>query len=94
MVDTFLLRQFGAQIRALRLKKNFSQEELAYKTGLHRTYIGMIERGERNITLSNIALFASVFDLSLSQLFEWDPTAVQPSSSSSRRKAKKLPSPF
>lgn len=49
-----LLVAFGDVIRNLRKGKGFSQEELADRAGLHRTYIGMIERGEKNIALENI----------------------------------------
>lgn len=49
-----ILIQFGERIRELRKEKNLSQEELAFKADLHRTYIGMIERAEKNITLLNV----------------------------------------
>ena len=49
-----ILLQFGEKVRELRKEKNLSQEELAFKADLHRTYIGMIERAEKNITLLNI----------------------------------------
>jgi len=45
---------FGQRVRALRTRKGISQEELADRCGVHRTYMGRIERGETNITLSNI----------------------------------------
>jgi len=45
-----------------------SQEELADKTGFHRTYIGFIERGERNLSLKNIEVFAKTFSLKISEL--------------------------
>lgn len=63
-----LLVKFGNRIRILRKKKNWTQEDLAYKTGFHRTYIGMIERGERNPSLININVFAEVFKISVSEL--------------------------
>lgn len=53
-----VLRHFGARIRKLRKSQGFSQEELGRIAGLHRTYIGMIERGEKNITLLNIEKLA------------------------------------
>jgi len=56
MINSFLLKEFGDRIRNLRAKKNISQEVLSFETGFHRTYIGMIERGERNISLSNMAV--------------------------------------
>jgi transcriptional regulator with XRE-family HTH domain len=48
------LMAFGRRVRELRQVRNISQEELAHLAGVHRTYIGMIERGEKNITLLNI----------------------------------------
>ena len=70
MVNEFLLKEFGNRIKQLRLQKEYSQEKLSFLTGFHRTYIGMIERGERNISLSNIAVFAKVFEISLSELLD------------------------
>ena len=49
-----IARAFGQRVRALRTKKGISQEELADRCGVHRTYMGRIERGETNITLTNI----------------------------------------
>lgn len=68
MVNTFLLKEFGLKIRNLRTQKKLSQEQLSFKTGFHRTYIGMIERGERNISLTNIAVFAKAFKMDVSEL--------------------------
>lgn len=62
--------QFGEKVKAARKKKNISQEELASIANLHRTYIGMIERGEKNITLINIIKLARALDVSASQLLE------------------------
>ena len=64
-----LLRQFGAIVREYRLGIGISQEELGLRTELDRTYIGGIERGERNISLLNIARLAMALGLSLSELF-------------------------
>ncbi|MDP3764624.1 MAG: helix-turn-helix transcriptional regulator [bacterium] len=63
-----LLEKFGKKIREERFKRGFSQEELAIRTGVHRTYIGMIERGEKNITLINIKKIAKAFDLTIDKL--------------------------
>ncbi|MCL2614686.1 MAG: helix-turn-helix domain-containing protein [Nocardioidaceae bacterium] len=54
--DTELDRRkaFGAQVRALRKPRGLSQEQLAHLAGLDRTYVGSVERGERNISLDNI----------------------------------------
>jgi transcriptional regulator with XRE-family HTH domain len=65
-----ILIKFGNKIRDLRVKQEWSQELLAEKTGFHRTYIGMIERAERNLSLSNIEVFARTFDISISELLK------------------------
>jgi transcriptional regulator with XRE-family HTH domain len=65
-----ILVQFGNRIRERRIFLGISQEKLAEITGFHRTYIGMVERGERNISLKNINVFANAFKLSTSQLLE------------------------
>ena len=62
---------FGNKVREIRKTKNLSQEDLADKADLHRTYIGMIERGERNISLTNIAVFAMVFEMTISELLDF-----------------------
>jgi transcriptional regulator with XRE-family HTH domain len=49
---------FGKSVRALREERGYSQEELAERAGFHRNYVGGIERGERNVTLENIAKLA------------------------------------
>lgn len=69
-VETNILNKFGEKIKKLRLEKNWSQEVLAEKTGFHRTYIGMIERGERNLSLKNIETFANTFEMEMSELLE------------------------
>ena len=53
-----ILEKFGKRVREERLKQNLSQEKLASKASVHRTYIGMIERAEKNITLQNIEKIA------------------------------------
>jgi transcriptional regulator with XRE-family HTH domain len=69
--DRILLQEFGKRIRKLRAERNLSQEELSFLTGFHRTYIGMVERGERNLSLSNIGAFAKVFEVSISDLMDF-----------------------
>jgi len=64
------LVKFGEKVKKERLKKNLSQEELAARAGVHRTYIGMIERAEKNITLGNIARIAKALDLEIMDLFK------------------------
>lgn len=63
-----ILVNFGQRIRTLRKERGLSQEQLAELTGFHRNYIGMIERGERNPSLTNIEVFAKTFGMSLSEL--------------------------
>ena len=58
------------KIRTERLKRNLSQEKLGEIAGVHRTYIGMIERGEKNITLLNMEKLAMALDMELKQLLE------------------------
>ena len=58
----------AANIRVFREEKNLSQEEFADICGLHRTYVGSVERGERNVTLSTLEVFASVMGVSVPQL--------------------------
>jgi transcriptional regulator with XRE-family HTH domain len=71
MLDQILIEEFGKRIRQLRTERNLSQEELSFQTGFHRTYIGMVERGERNISLSNIGVFAEAFGVNISELFRF-----------------------
>ncbi len=58
------LELFGKVVRSHREALGISQEELAARAGLHRTYIGSVERGERNISLKNILVFASALHTS------------------------------
>ena len=61
---------FGNRIRNLRLAQGISQEALADRANLHRTYIGAVERGERNITLLNANRIASALGVSLAECVE------------------------
>ena len=61
--------QFGSRIAALRKQRNISQEELAERCGVHRTYIGSIERGEKSPTLNTIERFAKGLNVSITDLF-------------------------
>jgi transcriptional regulator with XRE-family HTH domain len=65
-----ILIKFAKRVRAERKKLGLSQEEFAAKSGFHRTYIGMIERAERNITISNIEKLAKALHLSISTLLK------------------------
>ncbi len=64
-----VLIAFGEKVRELRKEKGLSQEELSFKADLHRTYIGMIERAEKNITLTNIEKIAKALDVDIKKLF-------------------------
>ena len=58
-----ILEKFGERVREERVKQHLSQEELASRAGVHRTYIGMIERAEKNITLKNIEKIAKALGM-------------------------------
>lgn len=59
---------FGERVRARRLELGLSQESLAQKAGLHRTYVGSLERGERNVALINILKLGKALDLDAGSL--------------------------
>ena len=63
-----LLVAFGAAVRRLRRDRSWSQEEFADRVGLHRTYVGAIERGERNLSLVNVGRIAAALQVPLSGL--------------------------
>ncbi len=64
-----VLIKFGQKVRGERKRLGLSQEELASRASVHRTYIGMIERAEKNITLENIEKVAKALNLKLSDFF-------------------------
>lgn len=66
-----ILIKFGRNVHLRRKELGISQEKLAEKAGLHRTYIGMIERAEKNITLINIERLANALNMSVSQLLNF-----------------------
>ena len=63
-------KTFGENIRKERLKKGLSQEDFAEVSDFHRTYIGMLERAERNITLSNLEKIAKALDIEIAELLK------------------------
>lgn len=69
--DPFLIK-FGERVRQLRIQQHLSQEELAYRCGFYRTYIGMVERAERSITLCNVFKIAKGLNVSLKELFDYE----------------------
>ena len=65
------LKKFGKHLKLLRKERNLTQKELSVKCNLHINYIGMVERGERNPSLKNLAVIADAFDISLSELVDF-----------------------
>ena len=78
------LIRFGKRVHELRTAKNWSQEEFAHVSGLHRTYIGQIERGEKNISFGNLLKISGVFGLTLSEMFSGLENGVPGKESRSR----------
>ena len=66
-----VLIKFGARIKQLRQEKGLTQEQIAQKCGLHKNYIGMIERGERNPSLINIEVIAKGLELTIAKLMKY-----------------------
>lgn len=62
--------KFGERVREIRVSKNLSQEQLADLASVHRTYIGMVERAEKNITLVNIEKIANALNLNITELLK------------------------
>jgi transcriptional regulator with XRE-family HTH domain len=65
-----LQRKFGKILKELRLEKNLSQESLAFESGIDRTYIGDIEKGERNISLQIVSQLSQALQISLSDFLK------------------------
>lgn len=61
--------KFGKRVRQLRKEQGYSQESFADECGLHRTYMGDIERGERNVAIDNIAKIAKALKVGMAELF-------------------------
>jgi len=62
-------RQFGDRVRELRGERGLSQEQLAHAAGVHRTYAGAVERGEQNISLTNLHEFAEALGVPVAAFF-------------------------
>lgn len=69
MDQKLLAKQIGSVVRNLRLEVELSQEALAERCSLHRTYIGFIERGEKNVTVFTVQRLAEALGISLSRFF-------------------------
>ena len=72
--DNDIRTVFGHRVRILRKHQGLSQEQLALKCGLDRTYVGAVERGERNISILNIEKIAHALDVPLKNLFDLTAT--------------------
>jgi transcriptional regulator with XRE-family HTH domain len=72
--DTKFLRHLGDRLRAHRRARGLTQEQLGSRCSLHRTFIGSVERGERNLSILNLRLIAHVLRVSLSDLFSDAPS--------------------
>ncbi len=68
MEKEILLKKFGKKVKFRRVELNLTQEELAFKCGFDRTYISLIERGLRNISLSNLSILVSGLETTISLL--------------------------
>lgn len=68
--DQKFLEVLGERLRLKRTAAGFTQEQLAVKTGLHRTFIGSVERGERNVSILNLRLLARKLRVALPKLLE------------------------
>ncbi len=66
-----ILQRFGKHVRDERLRQNVSQEQLGQRAGVHRTYIGMIERAEKNITLTNMHKIAKALGVRVKDLIDF-----------------------
>lgn len=72
-MDRVVLRNFGNRVRQLRRRRKLSQEALADEAGLDRSYVGGVERGERNVSLANIEKIALALGVPLTELFDSTP---------------------
>ena len=67
--DSEILALFGKAVRSVRLERGYSQEALAERVGIHRTYIGDVERGTRNLSLLNIVRIADALSVPVAAFF-------------------------
>jgi transcriptional regulator with XRE-family HTH domain len=71
--DTRFLRDLGFRLREIRIKHGLTQEELGRQCQLHRTFVGSVERGERNLSILNLRTLAKALRVSLAELFDHAP---------------------
>ena len=67
-MPTDIKSRFGERLNEIRSKRGISQERLAEMAGLHRTYVSLIERGERNVTIETIEKLATALDVEMAEL--------------------------
>lgn len=67
---TDIVKIVGERIRCFRKERGLSQEELAYRASLHNTYIGQLERGEKNATIESLAKISTALDITIAELFD------------------------
>ena len=70
MAESNILQRFGDRVRELRVEAEYSQEAFAEECGLDRTYMGGVERGERNLGLRNVEKIAEALGISIAELME------------------------
>lgn len=68
-IDSTMI-EFGRNVQTIRMKLKISQEELAFRAGHHRTYIGMVERAERSISLQNAKKIADALNVQIDELLD------------------------
>lgn len=69
MAEEVLAKRFGELVRRLRTEHGYSQEEFAFRVGLHQTYVSSVERGERNVTIGTASKIAKALGTNLSSVF-------------------------
>ncbi|WP_300338275.1 helix-turn-helix transcriptional regulator [Accumulibacter sp.] len=70
--DNDFLKWFGGRLREIRHQEGLSQEQLAELAGIDRTYVGGVERGERNLSILNVKRLANALGINLKELFDGD----------------------
>ena len=71
-MNTKILKNFGEQVKKLRMEAGLSQEEFAERLGIHRTYVSFIERGQRNPSLLMIFKISRILKIKLPAVFDFD----------------------